>query len=236
MIKVGTCGFTSKYFKYFDVLEVQQTFYDVVSETSLNNWRELAEENKVELTLKALQVITHEYNASTYKRMKKFQGERDNFGSFKDTKVVEEATEITLEEARKLDASIVVFQSPASFKPSKDNAERVINYFSTLDKGFIYAWEPRGSWYDNLNLLREVIDKAKVIHVVDPFRHDSLTPTKYYRLHGIGRGEVNYSYKYSDEDLRKLKDVVIRDITVYVLFNNVYSFDDAQRFKKMLVP
>ncbi|MQL56171.1 DUF72 domain-containing protein [Acidianus ambivalens] len=236
MIKVGTCGFTNKHFKYFDVLEVQQTFYDVVSEITLSRWRKMAEENRVELTLKALQVITHEYNATTYKRMKKFQGNKENFGSFKETKEVEEATEVTLKEARELNARIIVFQSPASFKPSEENVKRLIDYFSTLEKGFIYAWEPRGSWYDNESLLKEVLERTGVVHVVDPFRHNSLTQMKYYRLHGIGKGEVNYSYKFTDEDLQKLKDMVKggSSTTIYVLFNNIYSFDDALRFKKML--
>ncbi|BCU69591.1 DUF72 domain-containing protein [Stygiolobus caldivivus] len=232
MIKVGTCGFTSKYFRYFDVLEVQQTFYDVVSEGQLKKWRKMAEENKVELTMKALQVITHEYNNMTYKRMKEKFGDVKNYGSFKGTKEVSEATEITLREAKALNATIIVFQSPPSFKPVEYNVRAVVDYFSTLDKGFKYGWEPRGDWYSNVGLLKEVINKSGIIHVVDPFRHQPLTDERYYRLHGIGKGEVNYSYKYSDDDLRKLR-LMVRDGT-YVLFNNIYSFYDALRFKELI--
>jgi uncharacterized protein YecE (DUF72 family) len=232
VIKVGTCGFTYKHFRYFDALEVQQTFYDTVSDIQLQKWRKLAEENNVELTIKALQIITHEYNTSTYKRMKHKFGDAKNYGSFKDTKEVKEATEITLREAKELNAKIVIFQSPASFKPSDRNARAVIDYFSILDKKFKYGWEPRGEWYNELELLRKVVEESGVIHVVDPFKHTSLTTVKYYRLHGKGKGEVNYSYKYTDDDLEVLKNMVTDGS--YVMFNNIYSFDDALRFKKLL--
>lgn len=231
-MKVGTCGFTTKHFKYFDVLEVQQTFYDVVKEETLNKWRSLAEEYHVELTMKALQVITHDYNKMTYKKMKNFKGGKvENYGSFKNTKEVEEATEITLAEAKTLGSRIIIFQSPASFSHKDENIRRVIDYFSTLDKGFIYGWEPRGSWSEDV--ITRIIQETNIVHVVDPFRHKSLTEFKYYRLHGIGKGEVNYSYKYTDEDLRRLKEMIINEKgEVYVLFNNVHSFDDALKFKQ----
>ncbi|MEM3269871.1 MAG: DUF72 domain-containing protein, partial [Saccharolobus sp.] len=75
---------------------------------------------------------------------------------------------------------------------------------------------------------------------VDPFRHFPLSSinTRYYRLHGIGKGEVNYKYKYKDADLEKLKEYIEQNDknmkNVYVLFNNVYSFDDAIRFKSIM--
>jgi len=57
-------------------------------------------------------------------------------------------------------------------------------------------------------------------------------------LHGIGGGEVNYSYKYTDEDLAKLRQMVVEESegrdACYVLFNNVSMADDALRFKKLL--
>ncbi|MCS7369608.1 MAG: DUF72 domain-containing protein, partial [archaeon GBS-70-058] len=61
----------------------------------------------------------------------------------------------------------------------------------------------------------------------------------YFRLHGIGGGEVNYRYKYTDEDLSKLKDMIM-DYNVqgayefYVMFNNVYMVEDALKFKSLI--
>ncbi len=80
-----------------------------------------------------------------------------------------------------------------------------------------------------------------LIHIVDPFRHKPAVSTDiiYFRLHGIGPGEVNYKYKYTDADLRKLLGIVrsyektARE--VYVMFNNISMGEDAVRFKAMLL-
>jgi uncharacterized protein YecE (DUF72 family) len=45
---------------------------------------------------------------------------------------------------------------------------------------------------------------------------------------------VNYRYKYTDEDLRELLQMVAGEKEAYVMFNNVYSFEDAKRFKEMI--
>ncbi|MEM0104832.1 MAG: DUF72 domain-containing protein [Candidatus Methanomethylicia archaeon] len=237
-IKVGTCGFTSKHFNFFEVLEVQQTFYDIVNENTLKRWRK--EAPNVEFTIKALQVITHEYNKSTYSRMKNTFGNVENYGHFKPTKEVQIALDETIREARILNAKIIVFQTPPSFKPNEVNINNLINFFSTLSNNFIYAWEPRGEeWYRDLKILENIFSKIKAIHVVDPFRRESLTKgLKYYRLHGLGKGELNYGYKYTDEDLNKLYEIVKRDIEeneeIYVMFNNIHSFNDALRFKSII--
>jgi uncharacterized protein YecE (DUF72 family) len=59
----------------------------------------------------------------------------------------------------------------------------------------------------------------------------------YSRLHGLGGREVNYRYRYSDEDLEKLKEMIFPFIgkrKIYIMFNNVYMFEDALRFKRIL--
>jgi uncharacterized protein YecE (DUF72 family) len=47
MIAVGTCGFCeahSKYYRDFDAIEIQQTFYRILQEKTLRRWREEAPE------------------------------------------------------------------------------------------------------------------------------------------------------------------------------------------------
>ncbi|HID94254.1 MAG TPA: DUF72 domain-containing protein, partial [bacterium (Candidatus Stahlbacteria)] len=66
---------------------------------------------------------------------------------------------------------------------------------------------------------------------VDPFkRKETHGELKYYRLHGKG----GYRYKYSDEELKELLEFARADKPTYVMFNNVYMFDDALRFKALL--
>jgi uncharacterized protein YecE (DUF72 family) len=81
------------------------------------------------------------------------------------------------------------------------------------------------------------MSELDVIHIVDIFRNTPcIQETSYIRLHGIGGGEVNYRYKYKDEDLNILKEKIfnLSSKEIYVLFNNVYMFDDAIRFKEIL--
>ena len=45
-----------------------------------------------------------------------------------------------------------------------------------------------------------------------------------------------YKYQYTEGDLHKLEDY-IKDLDVgeiYVLFNNIYMFEDAKRFQEIL--
>jgi len=79
-----------------------------------------------------------------------------------------------------------------------------------------------------------------LVHAVDPLRRtaakrDSLA---YFRLHGIGGKEVKYSYKYTDEDLSRLSEVIsaLMESAVqraYVMFNNIAMFNDTIRFRDL---
>ncbi|MEB3780620.1 MAG: DUF72 domain-containing protein, partial [Desulfurococcales archaeon] len=56
----------------------------------------------------------------------------------------------------------------------------------------------------------------------------------YIRLHGMG-GEVNYKYKYTDEDLRLLTAKMEEyDRRTYIMFNNIHAYEDAVRLKRLL--
>jgi uncharacterized protein YecE (DUF72 family) len=65
---------------------------------------------------------------------------------------------------------------------------------------------------------------------VDPFQRISVHGSPaYFRLHGRGR----YRYRYTDDDLRQLKAWCAQHPEVYCLFNNLWMWDDALRFKGM---
>ncbi len=241
-IVVGTCGFQRsrrRHYEALDAVEVQQTFYDPPPAETLKSWRAEAPES-FEFTVKAWMLVTHEYNRRLWSRLKrKIEGDPSRFGGFKLTREVLWAWEVTLESARALSARIIVVQTPASFGASEENAERVARFFSEAPRdSFIVAWEPRGSWWDKRDLLERAASKADLVVAGDvlrgrlpPLGQDML----YARLHGLGGGEVNYRYKYTDEDLERLKEIVSGWPRSYVMFNNVYAFDDAVRFKSLLV-
>jgi uncharacterized protein YecE (DUF72 family) len=80
-----------------------------------------------------------------------------------------------------------------------------------------------------------------MVHVVDLLRHDPASSVclVYCRLHGLGKREVNYAYRYTDDDLQQLarKLSALEKIgceEAYILFNNVNMFEDAKRFSKQI--
>ncbi|MDI6689584.1 MAG: DUF72 domain-containing protein [Actinomycetota bacterium] len=234
MIKVGCCGFPVKkqrYFEHFDVIEIQRTFYNLPKIETVLKWRGEAP-NGFEFTLKAWQLITHPSKSPTYKKAGLQVSEEcgGKYGFFRPTGEVFEAWRKTKEIGRALSARIILFQCPASFKPTTENIKNLKNFFKTIDRhDFLMVWEPRGEWDDRdiIALCREL----NLIHCVDPFEGESLHgEIKYFRLHG-GPG---YRHKYSKEELLWLKEKCSRHKVTYCMFNNIVMFDDALRFKEIL--
>ena len=248
LIKVGCCGWAVRggkeaYFRVFKLIELQSTFYKLPRVSTAENWRNIAPPD-FEFTLKAWQVITHPPSSPTWRRagIKPEPGREDRYGFLRPTEENFEAWSRTLEICRALRAKVCVVQTPPSFGFSEENVRNVRDFFGSIDRGGMdIAWEPRGTWNDHLDVVKELCDSLNLIHAVDIFRRSPVSshPTCYIRLHGIGRGEVNYKYKYTDDDLRvllgKVSDLLSSGYReVYVLFNNVYMADDALRFQRLV--
>ncbi|MEM1927269.1 MAG: DUF72 domain-containing protein [Acidilobaceae archaeon] len=240
--KVGTCGFQRSRFAHYsslDVLEVQQTFYDPrVGDYA--RWRSEAPES-FEFTVKAWMLVSHEYNKNLWSRLRgEVPGKLENYGLLKLTEEVSWAWEKTLEVADVLRAEIVVVQTPPSFGFTEANKARVVEFFKSIPRrGKTIVWEPRGDWWSNVGELLSISAHADVVIGGDALRNRFLEEQRelvYFRLHGLGGAEVNYRYKYTDSDLLKLKSILesINPRRAYILFNNVYSFEDALRFKKLI--
>lgn len=245
---VGCCGFPfsrKKYYALFNTVEVQQTFYKLPQKSTLERWRKEAPSSFV-FNIKAWQVITHPASSPTWRRAGiKPIGNIENYGYLKPTKENIDAWIKTIEAARILGARVIVLQTPPSFSYSETNVKNAKEFFMlaaryTSDR-IVIGWEPRGDWHEHRDMLEDIMCGVGVIHVVDPFRRKPVVCSGqkilYLRLHGIGGREVNYKYKYTDEDLRRLVWIVrgyIDEYTfkeVYIMFNNVYMGEDAQRFR-----
>jgi uncharacterized protein YecE (DUF72 family) len=233
-IKIGCCGFPvskKKYFESFSVVEIQQTFYQPPDLSLAKKWR-MESPDDFEYTLKAWQLITHEPKSPTYKKLKmEIAKEKEkNYGSFKWTEEVQMAWEKTKEIADALDARIIVFQCPASFEPTDENKKNIKRFFSNIKRErFVFAWEPRGRWLpEDIGPTCKELD---LVHVADPFYgHSTYGKIPYYRLHGKG----GYGYKYTEDDIRRLKDFARWKRDSYFMFNNVYMFEDAMAFKELI--
>jgi len=233
MIQIGCCGFPlarQKYFNTFKVVEIQQTFYQPPLLSTIQKWREESPPD-FEYTLKAWQLITHESGSPTYRKLKMKipPSKAKNYGSFKPTDEVYEAWEKTREIADTLHARVIVFQCPASFEPTTENKHNIKKFFSSIKRDkYLFAWEPRGKWNDHE--VKAICKELNLVHCVDPFKSKSTCgKIRYYRLHGIG----GYRYKYTQDDLCVLKELVKKKTDTYVMFNNTSMYDDAQAFKEL---
>jgi uncharacterized protein YecE (DUF72 family) len=223
----------SRYFSEFSLVEVQQSFYELPKVKTAQRWRESAPD-EFEFTLKAWQLITHPHTSPTYRRLKTPMDERSlsNLGFFRPTDEVMEAWRRTREFALNLRATIVVFQCPSSFTPTQENVGNLVRFFETVDRGGLrFAWEPRGRWPGEL--VARLCRDLNLIHCVDPFVNEALWPREilYLRLHGVG----GYRHRFTDEQLLWLyKTLGNHEATVYCLFNNISSLEDARRFTTLI--
>ena len=122
----------------------------------------------------------------------------------------------------------------------KKQIEKFFEKALELSGSKIYiAWEPRGVWREDLDFLK-IIYNMGIIIVSDVLKHGWIFTRGgigYIRLHGLGEKEVNYKYKYTDNDLVKLYCEIEEKFEgneVYVMFNNVYMLEDAIRFKEIM--
>lgn len=245
-VVVGCCGFPSskrEYYVSFDAVELQDTFYNPPDPEKLKKLREEAPED-FRFSMKAWQAITHPPDSPTWRksRFKPPDEVKNNYGYLKPTKENLEAWELVRKCAKVLRATYVILQTPPSFTYSSENLVNLKTFLElTQEKDFRVGIELRGDWHNHSEELRRVLENYETVtHVTDPFKWFppvTRTTNYYFRLHGIGPREVNYRYKYSAEDLQKLKNLVrsLKEAReAYVMFNNVYMKEDALNFKELL--
>ena len=241
-LKIGCCGFPSSLARYaeaFAVVEVQQTFYQPPLSRTLARWRSQVPA-EFEFTLKAWQVITHEASSPTYRRLRERLNEKQKreVGGFRPSDIVMSAWERTLDCARILRSHAILFQCPARFVPTREHKDNLRTFFRHIrqeakapsaDERMTFVWEPRGEW--KREEVRDLCEELDLIHAVDPFQQQPVTPGMgYLRLHG----RTGYRYRYSDEDMESLSEMARGYLPCYVLFNNISMLEDARRFLKLV--
>lgn len=235
-LHLGLCGWNGSqrsYFEEFDCIEIQSTFYDPPNPQVARKWRSAAPPS-FQFCIKAWQLITHSAASPTYRRLRSpiAASEREAVGSFRQTEQVWQAWERTLEIARVLNASVILFQCPKSFLPTSVNLINFSAFFRQVNReGIRLAWEPRGEAW-TADVVRDLCAEYDLIHCVDPFESTSVYgDVRYWRLHGRGA----YSYRYTDEDLGAIKQMIGKQPQPgYLMFNNFSSKADALRFRQSL--
>ncbi len=210
------------YAQLFDAVEINSSFYGIPRPPTAQKWRDEARtiNPTFTFTVKAYQGITH---------LHRFKGE--SIALFRQLKEI----------CRAIDSHVILFQSPASFRPTEASLEAMKSFFGAIDRdGLICVWEPRGRWYDTPPLIAEVCTDCGLVHCVDPLRNEPLAfgdeQIAYFRLHGFGRPSM-YRYDFSEDELKRIA-TIIRALPravrkVYVFFNNVSCYGNALEFEGM---
>ena len=241
MIKIGCCGIPKglkEYQKLFNLTEIQKTFYLLPKENTAKYWRSVVPEG-FEFTVKAWQLITHQATSPTYRKIKLDLTDRKKTGFFKPNDLIFFAYERTKEIAKILRAKFIIFQCPKSFTQIDENIRNIRNFFNQVYQNqggekIRYVLGPRGRWDDEV--IKKLCDEFNLIHCVDPlFRRPVTKDIAYFRLHGLYSYKIIYNYKYSKDELLKVAEICKDFNEVYCLFNNLYMFEDALRFKGILM-
>ncbi len=266
-VEIGTCGYRwydpgeewaetheSKLEAYaadpaFDLVELNTTFYSLPQVSTAKRWRREADagDASFEFAVKGWQALTHEWSSPTW------NGEReaveddpdldaDAVGALAPTDTVREAWARTTARADALDASVILLQTPPGFGATDEHEANLRELLGDgIDRSdYTVAWEPRGTWHDHPDRVRELCDDLGLVHVVDPLRDDPVSahPTAYLRLHGRNEDRYDYAYDYSTADLRELRaavaDLLDDHEGVYVLFNNDAMVENARTFRELL--
>ncbi len=234
MIKVGCCGFggaRTKYFRKFDLVEVDQTFYQMPQPKTVQRWRQEAGKG-FEFALTAWQLITHPPTSPTYEKLKESlnPGKLKSYGSFQLTPEVLSAWERTVEVADTLGSRMIVFLSPPSFVPEKTHIDNLTKFFGSIERhGYRMVWESGRTWPEDL--VKSLCRDLDLIHATDLFKQRPVTaPPWYLRLRGKGEA----GDRYTDKDLKDLRRIAESLPEAYVLFCHEHMVADATRLKKII--
>jgi uncharacterized protein YecE (DUF72 family) len=214
------------------LVEVQQTFYDPPALGTVQKWREEAPTG-FEFTLKAWQLITHDASSPTYRRLRQPLSEAAarEVGGFRPTSEVWRAWEKTREIAAALGCRVVLFQCPASFKPTSSNKANLQGFFRRARQtspDLAFVWEPRGWWPDEE--IAALCQELGLVHGADPFARRTVTGGWFYfRLHGIG----GYRHQHTAAQLSQLWEMTRPYRGGFCLFNNLSMRQDAASFLQL---
>lgn len=220
--KTGRLSTLQTYAKYFDVVEVNSSFYSYHKPSTYEGWRR-AVPSDFEFTVKCHKDVTHRF-------------------LLKPTAECLESFNSTLDGALACKAKAILLQTPASFRPSEENFSRAEEFFRSIDRSIPIVWETRGDqWLEDkaLRRLRELLERYEITHVTDVLKVKPvyISGLAYFRLHGLPGYNLKYSYRNEDlERLLKECREVERELDgdVYLFFNNYAMYIDGVRFKLLL--
>lgn len=243
MIHTCCCGIAgmglSRYTDLLRVVELQSTFYRLPAVATARGWRSKVPQG-FRFTLKAFQGVTHPVSSPTWRRAgrQKPVERAENYGHLSPTEENFKCWRRTMEICGVLDARLCVVQLPPSFTCCDENIGNLMDFFGSVERPVPVGVElRRRSRDEEPSKVENMLKGVRALHIVGPlvkapeYKGDAC----YYRLYDLGKRL--YSYRYTDEGLLRLKEIVLGGEAreAYVMFNNVSMKDDCLRFHRLLV-
>ena len=210
--------------QWFNTVEVNVTFYQMISPDLTQKWVEQTQNySEFKFLIKVNQLLTHDLNPS--------------FKTINDFKALLEPLAVNT----KLGG--LLFQFPWRFKDNSENREYLSNLFSHFND-YPKAVEFRHASWNNREILKFLTDEQVAFTNIDqPVIGKSLSRTLYYtaqlayfRYHGRNRAnwfsenagrDQRYDYLYDETELADFKAEILRIQqhvhSVYVIFNNHFQ-------------
>lgn len=225
----------------FDCLEVNVTYYTLISPKSAEAMEKKTDEN-FEFIVKCYKGITHD--PFDYKLEKK-----------PDEKTIDEHFKRFIDSVEpffsKRKLGCILLQFPVFFYPGDKEKDYILNCKEKL-KNFPLVIEFRNSkwaknetfeFLKNNNLSYCVVDEPPLKNLM-PFVNEVTGEIAYLRLHGRNKNWFNakdsssrYDYFYSDDELKsflpEIKKMSGKAMKTYIFFNNCHSGSAAKNAAKM---
>ena len=225
--------------RYFDVVEINSTFYGVGSAKSSEGWVKRVEQNpRFQFTAKLWRRFTHE---------------RDEAWSSEEVEQVRAALEPLAESGR---LGSVLAQFPWSFRRTPENEEWLDDVLRAFDT-FPLAVEVRHASWNESEFYQKLAERGVgIVNIDQPMFRHSIAPDSrvtggigYVRLHGRNYGNwfrekaethERYDYLYTEEELKhwldRIHEVARQAQETYVITNNHFlgqAAANAAMLKKM---
>ena len=195
--KLGCAGFPLKlsdYFQLFTAVEIQETFFDPPGRRTLERWRRQSPAGFV-FVVRAWQLITHPPAFPGYKRIRRpWEKEaKSGFGFFRPGEQTQWAWSVVQEAQEILEARAVLFQTPASFTPTREHRENLVRFFNSIQRRDCHlVWDPEGVWEEEE--VEALCSDLGLVRAVDPLLNaGSHEEVFYFRMQTKTRGQGIYT-------------------------------------------
>lgn len=217
-----------KYTENLSFSELIDTFHGPPRPATIRRWRQALPKDFV-FSIRAQQFITHEPGPDGYRRVK--DQPQGPCGHFRSSDSVRAAYQATLAAANDLEARAVVFDTPASFTPTRSNQKQLELFFEQADRqpALSLVWRPAGVW--TAGQIQPLCDAVGLVWSVDPVSDDDAIsrlvpgPMAYFSLRRPF---------YSDDDYDRILTLASSFETTFIMFDNINGYFQALAMTSLL--